>query len=200
MFSDKRNFFLKSIRHWGGPVFEVRWEACTTELARSDPRQALLFRGLRKWRRATEERCTPKPSAFCFFFGRCKKERRLIWKVQINFQLAICSCFLLDQKKEPKKNQGFAIKLKRKSSSLSISIFKRFILKAPENVIFSVIYFTSVPQLPQKCYIFSSPLKTFLARPFLINLNCFSKSLNEIIFGIGVDRFLKCVEKHVRPS
>ena len=123
-------------------------------------------------------------------------------------RLEIRSFFVLIQKKrkhcfrrtnvravKPKKNQGFAIKLKRKSSSLSISIFKRFILKTPENVIFSVIYFTSVPQLPQKFYIFSSPLKTFLARPFLINLNCFSKSLNEIIFGIGVDRFLECFKK-----
>jgi hypothetical protein len=56
--------------------------------------------------------------------------------------LILTFLFLLLDQNEP-KNQGFLIKLKRKFSHEFNFCTMRFILKASENVILSVIYFTS---------------------------------------------------------
>ena len=56
--------------------------------------------------------------------------------------LILTFLFLLLDQNEP-KNQGFLIKLKRKFSHELNFCIMRFILKSSENVILSVIYFTS---------------------------------------------------------
>jgi hypothetical protein len=53
--------------------------------------------------------------------------------------------FCLDTKERTKKKSRLRNQVKAQISFFAKFIFKRFILKTPENVFFSVIYFTSVP-------------------------------------------------------